>query len=108
MLKETGEVLGLMALADHADEMRVEIRLLAVSSENKGKEKIFDGIAGCLIGYACQDALERYDIYANVSLMPKTVLKAHYMSQYGMLDAGRQVYLEKTALENIIEKYCKP
>lgn len=107
ILAGSGEILGLMGLMDHPEEKRVEILLLAVSAENKGAAKIYDGIAGCLIGYACRDALEKYDAYAIVSLTPKTLLKAHYMEKYGMADAGRQVYLEKSALKNLLQKYDK-
>lgn len=32
-------------------------------------------------------------------------LKQHYIEKYGMLDGGRQVYLEKIALFTILEKY---
>ncbi|WP_119079832.1 N-acetyltransferase [Chitinophaga alhagiae] len=105
VLEETGELLGLMALADHPEEKRVEIQLLAVSCENKGKEKMYEGVAGCLMAYACREALGLYELDAAVSLTPKTVLKEHYMQKYGMQDAGRQLYVEKGTLKNLLLKY---
>src|SRR5690349_8840115 len=47
------DILGVMALIDHPAEKRIEIKLLACSIENMGKNKKYDKIAGCLIAYAC-------------------------------------------------------
>jgi hypothetical protein len=43
---------------------------------------------------------------ACVSLLPKTELRAHYQREYGMLDAGPQLYLEGPSLQAIINKYA--
>ncbi|WP_300600846.1 hypothetical protein [Niabella sp.] len=99
------EILGVMALVDVSNESRIEIHLLACAKEHVGKHKVYDGIAGHLIAFACRLALKQYGSSACVSLVPKTRLKIHYMRQYGMLDAGWQLFLEGKALSNIILKY---
>lgn len=99
------EILGLISLIHYPEESRVEINLLAVSKENRGKEKQYDDIAGNLIGFACREAISHYAEIACVSLIPKTKLKKHYITKYGMEDAGKHVYLEGLALFRIIEKY---
>lgn len=106
-LQITGEdnILGVIYLTDAPDEKRIEIKLLACSIENQGRNKIYEGIAGCLIAYACQLAKIKYGYLACVSLVPKTSLKAHYISKYDMIDAGWQLYLEGEQLNNIIVKY---
>lgn len=103
---------GVMALIDHPNEQRIEIKLLAASKENvmlkidKGKKtKEYDHIAGNLIAFACREAVSRYGNLACVSLLPKTELKTHYIQEYGMIDGGSQVFVELKSLHQIIEKY---
>lgn len=99
------DILGVMALTEVPDESRIEISLLACSKENVGKHKAYEGIAGHLIAYACRKAVTQYGRNACVSLVPKTRLKNHYMEQYGMLDAGWQLFLEGKVLNDIILKF---
>jgi hypothetical protein len=99
------DILGVMALIDFPAEQRIEIKLLAVAKENVGKDKIYKGIAGCLIALACKICVQRYGSGACVSLIPKTELKNHYITEYGMQDAGWQIYLEANSLFNIIDKF---
>ena len=98
-------ILGVMGITDTPEEKRIEIKLLASSVENQGKNKIYEGIAGCLMAYACRIAKIKYGFLACVSLVPKTSLKAHYINKYDMVDAGWQLYLEGEQLDNIIVKY---
>lgn len=104
-LIESDEILGLMSLKVHRDEMRIEIVLIACSIENMGKNKIYDRIAGNLIAFACREAIKLFGADACVSLLPKTELKKYYISQYGMLDAGRQIYVESNSLFNLLKEY---
>lgn len=99
------EALGLMSLRFIEEEQRVEIVLLAVSKENRGKNKQYEGIAGNLIAWAAREAIRLFAENGCVSLLPKTKLKAHYMQKYGMMDAGRHVFLEGASLLSIIKKY---
>src|SRR5688572_1119097 len=67
-IKGEKNILGVMALIDYRDEMRIEIKLLASLIENQGRNKKYDRIAGCLIAFACNLSVEKYEEYACVSL----------------------------------------
>lgn len=99
------DILGALGLVDWPDEQRIEIKLLASSVENIGKDKIYEGIAGCLIAFACRLAVTKYGIRACVSLVPKTELIKHYMEKYYMQHAGRQLYLDGNSLIKILKEY---
>lgn len=99
------DILGVIALIDIPDEKRLEIKLLASSLENVGQNKVYENIAGCLIGFACREAVKRYADEACVSLVPKTVLKNHYKEKYKMLEAGPQLFVEGEALVSLIYKF---
>ncbi len=104
-LAESSDILGIMSLIHYEEEKRFAINLLAVSKENRGKQKTYGNIAGNLIAYACREALRLYALEGCVSLVPKTELKEHYIKQYGMLDAGRQLFLEGRPLLNLLKTY---
>jgi hypothetical protein len=99
------DILGVMGLVDWQEEKRIEIKLLASSVENIGKNKIYKNIAGCLIAFACRLAVIRYGIEACVSLVPKTELIEHYMQKYYMQYAGRQLYLDGNNLIKLMGEY---
>ena len=99
------EILGIMSLVYFEEEKRFQINLLAVSKENRGSKREYEGIAGNLIAFACREILKLHGINGCVSLEPKTVLKIHYIKKYGMLDAGHQVFLEGPSLLKILSKY---
>ncbi len=99
------EILGLLALIDFPREFRMQIHLLCVSRENHGKTKKYEGIAGTLIAFAARTAIRKYFEQACISLLPKTELRAHYKSKYGMMDGGPQLFLEGARLYAIIKKY---
>jgi hypothetical protein len=94
-----------MGLVDVPEDNRIEIRLLANAKENKGRNKLYDRVAGCLIAFACNRAAEKYEDDACVSLVPKTNLVKHYMNKYHMVHKGRQLCLEDETLNYILEKY---
>ena len=100
------DILGVMALIDHAEEKRVEIKLIANSRENQGRFKQYDRIAGCLIAYACRVASKKYRKEACVSLIPKTHLINHYKQKYHMTYGGWQLFLEYSALDKLLNEYA--
>lgn len=104
-MKNEVDILGAIGLEDWPEEKRVEIKLLACSIENRGKEKLYEGIAECLIAFACRRALAKYGIMACVSLIPKTELIEHYIRKYQMKYAGWQLYLEGSALIALLNKH---
>jgi hypothetical protein len=99
------DILGVMALVDHPDEKRIEIKLLACSIENRGKNKRYDRIAGCLIAFACCVSADKYWEDACVSLLPKTALINHYKQKYKMVWGGWHLYLEGDSLHNLLKEY---
>lgn len=104
-LAESEDILGLIGLIEIPSENRIEIALICVSKENKGRSKKYDGIAGCLIAFACRMALENFGFDACVSLIPKTELKSHYINKYKMKDGGWQIYLDGKLLKETTIKY---
>jgi hypothetical protein len=89
-LEATGVILGLMAIEDTPQEMRIDINVLEASKANVGQNKIYEGIAGCLIAFACRMAfLNGYGGF--VSLTPKTLLREHYKDIYGFVEMGTKV-----------------
>jgi hypothetical protein len=104
-IKGEEEILGVIAVVDIPEEMRIEIKLLSCSKENVGHDKIYDNIAGCLVAYTCREAVKKYGDKACVSLLPKTILKRHYKEKYKMVEAGQQLYLEGESLISLIYQY---
>lgn len=104
-LKGESDILGLLALLDFPSEFRIQIKLLSVSRENLGKTKKYEGVAGCLIAFTRRMAVKKYFEQACISLLPKTELRNHYKSKYGMLDGGPQLFLEGAGLQATIKKY---
>jgi hypothetical protein len=104
-LQGKSEILGLLALIGFPREFRMQIHLLCVSRENQGKAKKYEGIPGSLIAFAARTAISKYFEQACISLLPKTELRTHYKSKYGMMDGGPQLFLEGARLHAIIKKY---
>jgi hypothetical protein len=104
-IKDEEDILGVMGVVDVPGDKRMEIKLLANSIDNRGRNKIYEGIAGCLIAFACNLSLDKYDLDACVSLVPKTELIKHYMGKYYMLYGGHQLYLEREAMYKILNEY---
>ena len=104
-IKGTDEILGLISLERFADESRVEIRLLAVSKENRGKNKNYDFIVGNLIAFAGIESIKLFGEWACVSLIPKTKLIDHYKEQYYMKQAGKSLFLDGYELIRLIKNY---
>jgi len=104
LVDKEDQILGLLSLKDIRQEFRIHVNLIEVSEKNRGKGKIYDRIAGCLLAYACQLAFERsYDGF--VSLTPKTKLINHYCHEYGFQQFGRQLGLGYEAAIALIKKY---
>ncbi len=95
---------GLMSVEDIQSEERFHINLLESSKRNVGREKILEGIAGCLIAKACKDAL-RKGYGGFVSLQPKTELENYYQSKYGFVKVGRYQAVFGRASIELVKKY---
>lgn len=99
------DILGVMALIDYPNEFRIEIKLLASSVENKGRNKKYERIAGCMIAFVCDLSAKKYLTDACVSLVPKTALRNHYKQKYYMVWNGKQLYLEGILLDKLVIEY---
>ena len=98
------EILGLISIEDIPKELRIHVRLIEVSSENRGENKKHDRIAGCLFAFTCRLAFKKkYEGY--VSLYSKTELIEHYKKKYGFREFGMNLYTELTNSEELVKKY---
>ncbi|REC45233.1 MULTISPECIES: N-acetyltransferase [Chryseobacterium] len=105
IIKRTKDILGLISFEIIPEELRVHIRLLTVSAENKGKNKKYDKIAGNLIAYVAKIAVKEFGEFACVSLKPKTAIYQHYIDKYKMYIAGQSLCLEVPEILDIIKEY---
>jgi hypothetical protein len=97
-------LVGLMAIKDIPDELRLEIILLESSRENIGQTKSYAHIAGCLIAFACRMAFQK-NYFGFVSLIPKTSLIEHYKTAYGFEQYGRHLAVDQERSHRLIDKY---
>jgi len=104
-LENNQDILGLIALERFPQESRIQIRLLAVSKENRGTRGQYLNIAGDLIAYAAHQAHQAYGEWACISLVPKTELINHYMNEYSFRRAGTSLYLDGTGLVELINRF---
>ncbi len=96
--------LGLMSIQERPEDYAIEIRLLAISKENIGKNKHYQRIAGCLIALACEKAFKiGYEGY--ICLKPKTELKNHYITRYGFESTKLFLISEGKNSLKLIDKY---
>ncbi len=100
-------ILGLISLERIPSELRVHIRLLTVSKENKGNKKKFDKIAGNLIAHAAKIAVAEYGEWGCVSLKPKTEIARHYIEKYKMKITGATLSLEVPEILDLINLFDK-
>lgn len=105
-LKLEEEILGLISIEDISSEFRLHIRLIENSNTNKGKNKVYDNLAGCLIAHICEVSFEK-NYGGFVSLKPKTELEVLYKTKYGFQEMGQLLYTELENSENLIKKYLK-
>lgn len=105
VLEGTEDILGLVSIERIPDEWRIHIRLLTVSKENKGKDKIYENIAGNLITYISKIALMEYAELACVSLKPKNKIAQHYIHKYNMNVTGLTLSIELPEILDLIKKY---
>jgi hypothetical protein len=99
-------ILGLMSLQVIEQESRIEIKLLESAKENIGRKKMYDRVAGCLIAFACKLSFNKgFD--GLISLIPKTVLVAHYIRKYQMLPMGSHLAIKRDNALVLIQEYLK-
>lgn len=98
------EILGLISVEDVPRELRIHVRLIEVNRKDRGRDKRYEGIAGCLFAFTCKASFRKgYEGF--VSLYPKTALVEYYKNQYGFRELGNQLYVELQSSEALIQKY---
>lgn len=98
-------VQGLMSLTINSDHIYLD--LLENAPFNLGRNKLYEGVAGNLVAYACkisfQNGFEGY-----VSFAAKTQLIEHYQKSLNAIHFGGQLMIINTlAASLLMEKYFK-
>ncbi len=94
---------GLISLEIKSDH--VFMHLVESAIFNKGKTKIYAGVPGNLVAFACKLSFQRGH-QGNVSFISKTQLIEHYEKTLGAFHfGGRVMIIDSTAALILIEKY---
>jgi len=95
-------VISLQVKEDH-----VFMHLLENAPFNKGKDKVYSGVPGNLVAFACKLSFQR-GLEGNVSFISKTQLIEHYVQTLGAFHfGGRIMIIETKAALKLIDKYFK-
>ena len=96
---------GLISISERKDH--VFMHLIESASYNRGSDKIYLGVPGNLIAYACKVAFHRgFEGY--VSFIAKTQLIDHYTQYLEAINIGGQLMVINTgAALKLINKYFK-
>ncbi len=83
------------------------MHLVESSPFNKGKTKVYSGVPGDLVVFACKLSFQRgHD--GNVSFISKTQLVEHYEKTLGAFHfGGRVMIIETPSALKLINKYFK-
>lgn len=94
---------GLISLEIKSDH--VYMHLVESASFNKGKTKIYSGVPGNLVAFACKLSFQRGH-EGNVSFISKTQLIQHYIDTLGAMHfGGRLMIIDTNAALKLINKY---
>jgi len=96
---------GLMSFTINADHVYMD--LLENAPFNLGRNKLYEGVAGNLVAYACKISF-RHGFDGYVSFTAKTRLVEHYQKTLNAIKFGGQLMIINTLAANIlIDKYFK-
>ncbi len=88
-------------------EDHVYMHLVESSPFNKGKTKVYAGVPGNLVAFACKLSFQRGH-NGNVSFISKTLLIKHYEKTLGAFHfGGRVMIIETQSALKLINKYFK-
>jgi hypothetical protein len=94
---------GLISLEVKSDH--VYMHLVESAPFNKGKTKIYAGVPGNLVAFACKLSFQRGH-EGNVSFISKTQLVQHYIDTLGAIHfGGRIMIIDSNAALKLINKY---
>jgi hypothetical protein len=98
-------VQGLISLEIRSDH--VYMHLVESAPFNKGKPKVYAGVPGNLVAFACRLSFQR-GFEGNVSFVSKTQLIDHYTKTLGAMHFGGHIMIIETpAALRLINKYFK-
>ena len=94
---------GLISLSDQGDH--IYMHLIESAKFNKGKYKIYTGVPGNLVAFACKSSFDKgYDGY--LAFDAKTVLVRYYQETlYATHFKGTKMIIESPAAKRLINKY---
>ncbi len=94
---------GLLSIEDKDDH--IFMHLIESAKFNKGKDKIYLGVPGNLVAFACKVSLDKgYDGY--VAFDSKTALIEHYKQTLGATHLIRQrMFVDPVAAYKLISRY---
>ena len=96
---------GLVSLEVKLDH--VYMHLVESAPFNKGRQKVYSGVPGNLVAFACRLSFQR-GFEGNVSFISKTQLINHYAETLGAFHAGGRVMIIETAAAlRLMNRYFK-
>lgn len=94
---------GLICLEVKSDH--IYLHLLESAPFNRGKKKMYSGVCGNLVAFACKFSFQRGH-HGNISFLSKTALIQHYEKTLGAYHfGGRIMIIETQAALKLIGKY---
>lgn len=96
---------GVLSIRKEADHLFMN--LLENAPFNIGKNKIYDGVAGNLVAYACKLSFQ-FGFDGFVAFTAKTKLIHHYETSLGAYHfGGHRMIIETHTAKSLVEKYFK-
>jgi len=97
---------GLISIEDKQDHLFMH--LIESAKYNKNKNKVYLGVPGNLVAYACKISFEKgYEGF--LAFDAKTTLIKHYQeSLYATHFRGLRMFIETRAAQRLISQYFKP
>lgn len=94
---------GLISLEVKPDH--VYLHLIESAPFNRGKKKMYNGVCGNLVAFACKFSFQRGH-EGNLSFLSKTVLIDHYVKTLGAFHfGGRVMVIETQSALKLINRY---
>jgi hypothetical protein len=106
VIKDNPKIIqGLLSISNQGDH--IYMHLIESAKFNKGKTKIYSGVPGNLVAFACKVSFDKgYDGY--LAFDAKTVLVKHYQETlYATHFKGTKMMIETPAANRLISKYFK-
>lgn len=105
IVNNSSVIQGLMSISIQPDH--IEMNLLENAPFNIGKQKLYEGVAGNLVAFACKISFQRgFDGY--VSFIAKSLLIEHYKETLGATHfKGQKMFIETEAARKLVETYFK-